>query len=276
MGAFVQSPSPSWSSSSPACYGDLVSPQPHPLPDLGLVGSWVLLPDLSFLVWEGLAHRQAGKLGPREHRKVTWLAAAAPGALQARWTLSSGRRELAQPPSSLSTLTDLTCLHLGLFSPFDPYLIFPLHKLGPGVQAFDGVHGILSGHLPPVSALWHAIPLLPSPTAVDQEGQGQIRAKDREDLSWGFRWATFVILRHWLAAQWVRDSPKAGNKGNEGLEHGCPPAILSPHGHGSALLLLCAVLQSPACMCSPGFQKEHKSPLSLPNSTPADSPSLSP
>lgn len=97
---------------------------------------------------------------------------------------------LAQPPSSLSTLTALTCLHLGLFLPYDPYLIFPLHKLGPGVQALDGVHSILSRHLPPVSALWHAIPLLPSPTAVDQEGQGQIRAKDREDLSWGVGWVT--------------------------------------------------------------------------------------
>lgn len=74
------------------------SQPPAPSPSR-LVGSWVLLLDLSFLVWKGLVHRQAGKLGPREPRKVTWLAAAAPRVLQARWKLTTSRREGARSPS---------------------------------------------------------------------------------------------------------------------------------------------------------------------------------
>lgn len=53
----------------------------------------------------------------------------------------------------------------GFSSPYDPYLVLALHRLGPGVQALDGVHSVLSGHLLPVSALWHAILLLPPPAA---------------------------------------------------------------------------------------------------------------
>lgn len=41
-----------------------------------------------------------------------------------------------------------------------PYLILPFHTLCPGVQALNGVHSILRGHLPPVPALWHMVPLL--------------------------------------------------------------------------------------------------------------------
>lgn len=131
----------------------------------------------------------------------------------------------------MSTLTALTSLHLGLFSPCDPYLIFPLHKLGPGVQALDGVHGILSRHLPPVSALWHAIPLLPSPTAMDQEGQGQIRAKDREDLSWGVGWVTPLHPQTLACSTVGKRQPSGWEQGTEGLEYGCRPASLPPHGH---------------------------------------------
>lgn len=155
-----------------------------------------------------------------------------------------GGSSLAQPPSSLSTLTALTRLHLGLFSPCDSYLIFPLHKLGPGVQALNGVHGILSRHLPPVSALWHAIPLLPSPTAMDQEGQGQIRAKDREDLSWGVGWVTPLHPQTLACSTVGKKQPSGWEQGTEGLEHGCRPASLPLHGHRSALLLLRPVLQT--------------------------------
>lgn len=109
-GCLCSLPLPLLVNSSPAFYGDLVSPQPHPLPALGLVGSWVLLLDLSFLVWEGLAHMQAGKLGPREARKVTWLSAAAPQALQVRWKLSPSRRSTPSlPPLSPLSLSKLFC-----------------------------------------------------------------------------------------------------------------------------------------------------------------------
>lgn len=65
------------------------------------------------------------------------------------------------------------------------YLILPLHKLGPGVQALDGVHGILGGHLSPVLALWHVVSLLP-PAAVSEEGAGQGRCGQRMPLrGWG-------------------------------------------------------------------------------------------
>lgn len=90
-GCLCSIPLPLLVSSSPAFYGDLVSPQPHPLSALGLVGSWILL-DLSFLVWEGLAHTQAGELRSRVGREVTCLSAAVPRALQARWKPNTSKR----------------------------------------------------------------------------------------------------------------------------------------------------------------------------------------
>lgn len=78
----------------------------------------------------------------------------------------------ARRRSSFSALLASACLNLSL------YLILPLHKLCPAVQALNGVHSVLSGHLLPVSALWHAIPLLPPPAARDEKGQGQVRNKE--------------------------------------------------------------------------------------------------
>lgn len=165
-GCLCSVPLPLLVSSSPAFYEDLVSPQPHPLPALGLVGGWVLL-DLRCLVWEGLAHMQAEELRSSDGREVTCVSAVVPRALQGRCKLIESKRW-----SSFSTLLASACLDLGL------YLILPLHKLRPAVQTLDGVHSILSGHLLPVSALWHAIPLLPPPAARDEKGQGQVRNKE--------------------------------------------------------------------------------------------------
>lgn len=172
-GCLCSVPLPLLVSSSPAFYGDLVSPQPHPLPALGLVGSWVLL-DLSFLVWEGLAHMQAGELRSRDGREVTCLSAAVPRALQARWKPNTSKRQLFLYSHQHNLSGPV------FFSPYGLYLILSLHELSPAVQALDGVHSVLSGHLLPVSALWHAIPLLPPPAARDEEGQGQVRNKERK------------------------------------------------------------------------------------------------
>lgn len=64
------------------------------------------------------------------------------------------------------------------------YLIFALHKLSPGVQALNGVHGILHGHLSPVLALWHVVSLL-APAAGDKDRKAQVRGMGREGLQQG-------------------------------------------------------------------------------------------
>lgn len=66
-----------------------------------------------------------------------------------------------------------------------PYLIFALYKLRPGVQALNGVHSILCGHLPPVLALRHSVSLLPPPAAEDKEGQGQLGIQAESDYTKG-------------------------------------------------------------------------------------------
>lgn len=184
-GCLCSVPLPLLVNSSPAFYGDLVSPQPHPLPALGLVGSWILLLDLSFLVWEGLAHMQAGRLGPRQGRKITWLSAAAPRAGQVRWHLSPSRRELTQPPSSSPTLTATAGLQLGRSLQRVCTLFFPstnsvqVSRLSMGLTASWVVTSLQSRHCG-MRSLCCRLRLPWSP-----ERQGQIRNKDREDLNWG-------------------------------------------------------------------------------------------
>lgn len=72
------------------------------------------------------------------------------------------------------------------------YLILPLHKFSPGVQALNGVHRILRGHLSPVTALWHVVSLLP-PAAGSKKGPGQVRIWAGKALEGGG--PGFVILR---------------------------------------------------------------------------------
>lgn len=71
-----------------------------------------------------------------------------------------------------------------------PHLVPSLHKLHPGVNALDGVHGVLPGHIFPVLALGHPVPLMApccpvpaiaNPAARDEQGKEE---RDREKVSW--------------------------------------------------------------------------------------------
>lgn len=131
------------------------------------MGSWGPWPGQVALEssWKFAPHQEAGKgvEAQRHCRKVT-DSAAIPRALQSWWKPRScpERAPLLLPSPS----------PLPVSGRVGKYLILSLHKLGPGIQALNGVHGILQGHLPPVLTLRHAIPLLP-PAARDQYSQGQ-------------------------------------------------------------------------------------------------------
>lgn len=131
------------------------------------MGSWGPWPGQVALEssWKLAPHQEAGKgvEAQRHCRKVT-DSAAIPRALQSWWKPRScpERAPLLLPSPS----------PLPVSGRVGKYLILSLHKLGPGIQALNGVHGILQGHLPPVLTLRHAVPLLP-PAAGDQYSQGQ-------------------------------------------------------------------------------------------------------
>lgn len=143
-----QPPAPS--PSSLGTCGQLDSPPGSQFPCLGRPGSH--------------AGREAGaQAGQKNHLAVScssqsWAGQAAP----------EPKQEGAHPAPLLFAYSHgHSWSAAGALSAEGLYLIFPLHKLGPGVQALDGVDSILGGHLSPVSALWHAIPLLPSPAAME-------------------------------------------------------------------------------------------------------------
>lgn len=150
------------------------------LTSLEPMGSWGPWPDqavldLSFSVWEAAGspapHPQGqGAEAPRYCRKVT-DSAAIPRALQV-WHKPRRPGEGPCPPPFSSSASQ--CMAKS-------YLILPLHKLSPGVQALNGVHGALHGHLPPVLALWHAVSLLP-PAAGVKDTEGQVRGMGWEGL----------------------------------------------------------------------------------------------
>lgn len=139
----------------------------RPTPGLEPVGCWSPWPgqaalNLIFLVWEaaGPPRTRCGKVCRERGPLICSLQSPAclvgPTHRGPDWTLPSHSPPL--PPGG------------GVAG---PYLVLPLHKLCPGVQALDGVHSVLCGHLPPVPALQHAVPLLP-PAAGDKNGQGPV------------------------------------------------------------------------------------------------------
>lgn len=71
-----------------------------------------------------------------------------------------------------------------------PHLVPPLHRLHPGVNALDGVHGVLPGHIFPVLALGHPVPLMapccPVPAIANPAARGEQgkEERDREKVSW--------------------------------------------------------------------------------------------
>lgn len=178
------SPSPAWpllgiaprpgQQLSSLWWGWSWGPSPNP-PSPGQLGPMAL--NYSFPVWEAAGgpphphpclHAGRESDAQRHCRKVTASQLLSP--------------ELCQPhegqeraPLCLASLL----LPQPLRGKAGPYLILALHKLSPGVQALNGVYGILRGHLPPVPALWHSVSLLPPVAAEDKERQGQVRDTDR-------------------------------------------------------------------------------------------------
>lgn len=181
-GCLCSVPSPAWRllsvapKAGPGAQQLLVGTRPTP--SLDPSGSWRLWPgqaavNLIFLVWEAAGPPRTRRLGAEARRCwgkfVTQMLPAEP----CRACGSHGGQGWAPSPHQGWPPSPHSPPLLPGGGAAGPYLVLPLHKLSPGVQALDGVHSVLCGHLPPVPALQHAVPLLP-PAAGHQGGQGPV------------------------------------------------------------------------------------------------------